>query len=263
MVLAAYLLLGAFAGLSAGLLGVGGGLIIVPALAALFAQQGFSGEILMHLALGTSLATIVVTSLSSVYAHHRHGAVLWPQFRQLAPGILLGAWLGGWLAGQMSSAQLKPVFALFELAVGIYMLSDHRTRSQRGLPGSVAMGGVGGGIGLISSLVGIGGGTLTVPYLHWHGAELRRAIATSAACGMPIAIAGSLSYIVNGWSHPQLPGHSLGFVHLPSLLAVVVSSVVFAPIGARLAHRLPVKTVKRLFALLLLLIAVRMLLSEF
>ena len=252
-----YLLLGAVAGLLAGLLGVGGGLIIVPALLAIFSSQSLPAEQLMHLALGTSLASIVFTSLSSVYAHQQHKAIVWQAFWQLTPGILLGSYLGGWLASQLSSDFLRPVFALFEISVGLYMLSGYQIHSHKTSAG-IAEQTLGGSIiGAISAIVGIGGGTMTVPFLLWQGQSIHRAIATSAACGLPIAIAGSLSYLVNGWS-AQIPA-AAGYIYLPALLGIIISSMLFAPLGARLAHRLPVLQLKRIFALLLLLIGLRLL----
>ena len=258
-----YLTLGAVAGLLAGMLGVGGGLIIVPALAALFLQQGVPSEIIMHLALGTSLASIAFTSLSSMRAHQQHGAILWPLFRQLTPGILFGAALGGWIAGIMTTAWLKPIFAIFELSVGLHILLSRQTQTQRAAAGKAAMTSAGGIIGLISALVGIGGGTLTVPWLAWNSVPLRQAIATSAACGLPIAIAGALSYIINGWHHAALPTQTLGYVHLPALIGIALSSVVLAPLGAKLTHSLPVNTLKKIFGGLLMLLAIKLLLSKF
>jgi uncharacterized protein len=263
LTLGMYLTLGAFAGLLAGLLGVGGGLIIVPVLAALFLHQGVAAEVIMHLALGTSLASIVFTSLSSIRAHQQRGAILWPRFRQLTPGIVFGAALGGWLAGMMTTAWLKPLFAVFELGVALYMLSAVQPHAHRPLPGQAKMSAAGGIIGLVSSLVGIGGGTLTVPLLVWYSVAMRQAIATSAACGLPIALAGSLSYIINGWQQPLLPAHTLGYVHLPAFLGIVISSILFAPLGARLTHSLPVATLKKIFGGFLLLLAIKLLLSEF
>lgn len=258
-----YLTLGAFAGLMAGLLGVGGGLIIVPVLAGVFAQQGVDPAIIMHLALGTSLASIVITSISSVRSHHQHRAVLWPVFWQLTPGIVLGAGLGGLLAGHLSTGLLKPVFALFELGVGLHMLFHRTPQQHRPLPGRAVMAGAGGVIGWVSSLVGIGGGTLTVPFLVWNSVNLRQAIATSAACGLPIAIAGSLAYIVSGWRHELLPKQTLGFVHWPAFFGIIVASMLFAPLGARLTHSLPVATLKKIFGGFLLLLAIKLLLSDF
>ncbi len=258
-----YLILGAFAGTMAGLLGIGGGLIIVPALAAIFVSQNLPGDIIMHLALGTSLATIVVTSLSSIRTHHSHHAVLWPIVRQLAPGILIGAWLGGWLAGQMTTAWLKPIFGIFELLVALHLLSGKQVEEHKNLPGPVVMNSAGGLIGMISAIVGIGGGTLTVPFLVWNGTAIRKAIATAAACGLPIAVSGALSYAVVGWGLPQLPEHTLGYIHLPAFLGIIITSALFAPLGARLTHRLPVQSLKKIFAFFLLLVAAKLLTSEF
>ncbi|TNF36098.1 MAG: sulfite exporter TauE/SafE family protein [Gammaproteobacteria bacterium] len=262
-VLALYLLLGAFAGTMAGLLGIGGGLIIVPALAAIYVSQNLPGDIIMHLALGTSLATIVITSISSVRSHHRHQAVLWPVAARLAPGILIGAWLGGWLAGQLTTAWLKPIFGVFEILVALHLLSGKQVEEHERLPGPLIMNSAGGVIGTISAIVGIGGGTLTVPFLVWHGTAIRKAIATSAACGLPIAISGSLSYAVAGWGNPQLPDHVLGYIHLPAFVGIVLTSALFAPLGARLTHRLPVQLLKKIFAVFLLLVAAKLLTSEF
>lgn len=249
---APYLLLGAFVGLLAGLLGVGGGLIIVPVLSGLFIAQGIHGDIVMHLALGTSLASILATSISSVYSHHRKGAVLWPAAFRLTPGILLGAWSGGMAAGALSSELLRPIFASFELVVALYMLLGSRPHTHQSHPSATNYSISGTVIGFISSIVGIGGGTMTVPWLVWHGRRIHQAIATSAAVGFPIALAGALSYLVAGWQHVALPAQSLGFIYLPALLGIILSSMLFAPLGAALAHRLDVGRLRKLFAFLLL-----------
>ena len=245
------------------MLGVGGGLVIVPVLASLFAWQGLHSSIIMHLALGTSLASIIFTSLSSVRAHQKHQAILWPMFKKLAPGILIGATLGGLIAGYLNTQILKPVFAMFELLVAMHMLSTTQVQAHRGLPETAGMITAGSIIGGLSALVGIGGGTMTVPFLVWCKVNMRHAIATSAAAGLPIAIAGSLSYMVSGWKNPDLPELSLGYVHLPSLAGIALCSVLFAPIGARLAHSLPIHILKKIFALFLILMASKLLLSEF
>lgn len=258
-----YLVLGAFAGVIAGMLGVGGGLIIVPVLASIYAAESMPGDIIMHLALGTSLATIVFTSISSVYAHHKHQAVLWSVFWRLTPGILIGAWLGGWLAGQLSTQWLSPLFACFELLVAFQLLTGKQVNSHRQLPNNLGVGLASGVIGHISAVVGIGGGTMTVPYLLWNNIALRKAIATSAACGLPIAIAGSLSYVFTGWQHSSLPVNTLGFVHLPAFFCIIITSTLCAPIGARLAHHLPVPVLKKFFAIFLIVLAVKLLLNEF
>ena len=256
-----YLLLGAFAGLVAGLLGVGGGLIIVPVLVFIFTGQGVAEHLIVHLAVGTSLATIVFTSISSVRAHHQHGAVLWPAFWQLTPGIVIGAWLGALFADVLASDQLRRFFGVFELLVAIQMTFNVKPRPHRQLPGRAGMVGAGSVIGAISAIVGIGGGTITVPFLGWCNVAMRKAVATSSACGLPIAIAGATGFIVTGWNAVDLPVYSSGYVYWPAFIGIVIASVLSAPLGARLAHRLPAAQLKRIFAVLLYILGLRMLLG--
>lgn len=257
-----YLVLGAFAGTLAGLLGVGGGLIIVPVLVYVFTRQQVAPELLVHLAVGTSLATIVFTSISSVRAHHKRGAVHWDVFWKLTPGIVLGALLGSVIAEWMPAPVLRRFFAVFEWVVAAQLLFGLRPHASRTLPGPTGVFGVGGLIGSISSIVGIGGGTLTVPFLVWCNMRMQEAVATSSACGLPIAIAGAAGFIMTGWSAPHLPAASLGFVYLPALLGVVLASVLFAPVGAWLAHRLPAQALKRVFAIFLIMLGLYMFLSH-
>lgn len=254
-----YLLLGMFAGTVAGLLGVGGGLIIVPVLAFVFSQQSMSAAIIIHMAVGTSLASIVMTSISSVYAHHKHGAVILPVFVQLAPGIVVGAFIGAAVADVLPAELLKNIFGVFELLVATQMLLAAKPAAHRKLPGQVGMSLAGVLIGKVSAIVGIGGGTMTVPYLVWCNVPVHKAVATSSACGLPIAIAGAAGFIVMGWNETGLPTGSSGYVYWPAWLGIVAASVLFAPLGARLAHTLPVNTLKRVFALLLVFLGVRML----
>jgi uncharacterized membrane protein YfcA len=256
-----YLLLGAFAGLVAGLLGVGGGLIIVPVLVFIFTGQGVAEHLIVHLAVGTSLATIVFTSISSVRAHHQHGAVLWPAFWQLTPGIVIGAWLGALFADLLASDQLRRFFGVFELLVAIQMTFNVKPRPHRQLPGRAGMVGAGSVIGAISAIVGIGGGTMTVPFLVWCNVAMRKAVATSSACGLPIAVAGATGFIVTGWNAVDLPAYSSGYVYWPAFIGIVIASVLSAPLGARLAHRLPAAQLKRIFAVLLYILGLRMLLG--
>jgi uncharacterized membrane protein YfcA len=257
-----YLLsLGAAAGFIAGLLGVGGGLIIVPILALIFTRQAVSDSIIMHLAIGTSLATIVFTSISSVWAHHRRGAVRWVEFFRLTPGIIIGAWLGAAIADSLPTAGLRIFFGLFELFVAIQMSLGLKPKPHRTLPGNAGMLGAGHVIGAVSSIVGIGGGTLTVPFLVWCNVSIREAVATSAACGLPIAIAGAIGYLVTGWHDIHLPEYSLGFIYLPALLGISSASILFAPLGARMAHRLPARRLKQVFAVVLYILAGYMLFS--
>jgi uncharacterized membrane protein YfcA len=256
-----YLFTGAVAGLSAGLLGIGGGLIIVPILFFIFSAQAVPAAHVMHMALATSLATIVITSLSSARAHHKRGAVLWPLVISLSPGIIIGAWLGAMLASSLASDILKPVFGVFELLVAIHLLINYKpdTHSSSISTATSTIGGV--VIGGVSSTVGIGGGTLTVPFLLWHNISIRNAVASSAACGFPIAVAGTAAYIVSGWNTAGLPAYSLGYVNLPAFAVIIVTSIIAAPAGAALAHKLPEKTLRLFFALCLLALAIRMLLS--
>jgi uncharacterized membrane protein YfcA len=215
----------------------------------------------MHLAIGTSLATIVLTSLSSIRAHHQRGAVLWPVVGRLTPGIIAGAWLGAAVAHLLPTVALRTIFGLFELAVAAQMALGVSAAPHRQLPGLAGSSFAGGLIGSVSAIVGIGGGTLTVPFLSWCNVEMRRAVATSAACGLPIALAGAIAFMVAGWNHPALPGASSGYLHWPAVLGIGLTSVLFAPLGARLAHTLPAYTLRRIFALFLALLGIRMLLA--
>lgn len=259
----AYLSVGAIAGVLAGLLGVGGGLIIVPMLMFCFTRLGLPSDSMMHLALGTSLASIAFTSVSSCMAHHKRGAVVWVAVRRIVPGILLGTFFGSFIAAQLSPAWLKGFFSVFIGYVAVQMLLDKKPAPSRELPGMLGMSSVGSVIGLVSSLVGIGGGTLSVPFLLWCNLTGHRAIGTSAAIGFPIAITGSLGYLVYGWQADSLPPGAVGYVYLPALVCIVSASVLTAPLGVRLAHRLPVSRLKRIFAVLLIVVGTRMVLSLF
>jgi len=260
-VIPAYLLAGAVAGFFAGLLGVGGGVVVVPLLTIFFSGQGFPTNEVLHLALGTSMATILFTSLSSLRAHHAHRAVLWPVMRDLTPGVLIGTLLGALLAARISSRALSIFFVIFMIFVAVQMIANLRPKASRNLPGRRGLGVVGTVIGAVASLAAMGGGALTVPYLIWCNVRPHQAIGTSAAVGLPIAIGGTIGYVWNGWGHPGLPPGSLGFVYLPALGIILIASVLMAPLGARLAHRLPIAVLKRVFAGLLLLLSAKMLWS--
>lgn len=256
-----YLALGGLAGVLAGLLGVGGGVVIVPILTFLFTAQQMPAPFILHLALGTSLASIVFTSISSLRAHHDKGAVDWQVFRRVTPGILLGTLLGSWLAAHLSTRFLKAFFVFFLYYVAAQMLVGMKPRPSRQLPGAQGMFGIGSLIGGVSSLVGIGGGSMSVPFLVWCNVSLRNAIGTSAAIGFPIALAGAVGYVANGLTIANLPAHSLGFVYLPALLGIALASMLTAPFGARLAHSLPVAHIKKVFALLLMVMGTKMLMG--
>ncbi len=260
--LLAYLALGAFAGFFAGLLGVGGGAVMVPVLAVMFAAQNFPDAHLMHLALGTSMATIIFTSVSSLRAHHQHGAVLWPIVKSVAPGIILGTLAGAQIAAHVPTRPLAIFFAVFMSYVAIQMILNVKPKPSRELPGATAMFGVGAGIGGISSLVAIGGGSLSVPFMTWCNIKMHQAIGTSSAIGFPIAVAGTVGYMISGYGAMQqggLPAGSFGFIYLPALAGTVIASVLAAPFGAKLAHRLPVAVLKKIFAGVIILLVAKML----
>ena len=256
-----YPLLGVVVGFFAGLLGVGGGAIMVPVLTSLFVAQGFPVQVVVHLALGTSMAAIVITSLSSLRAHHRHGAVRWEIVRAITPGILLGTFAATFVASRVNSLPLALFFVCFMTYVAVQMLVNIKPKPSRELPGPFGMSVVGAGIGGVSALVAIGGGSLSVPFMTWCNVKAHDAIGTSAAIGLPIALAGTVGYLVNGWGAAQAPAATLGFIYLPALVLVSSASFFTAPVGARLAHRLPVPVLKKIFAAVLLSLCAKMLYS--
>ncbi|MEO5371692.1 MAG: sulfite exporter TauE/SafE family protein [Magnetococcus sp. DMHC-1] len=256
-----YALLGAASGVLAGLLGVGGGIILVPVLVISLESQGVVPAISMHVALGTSLAIIVLTAMASIRAHHRRGAVEWSIVWRITPGILVGTFLGSGVADHLSGPTLKKLFGLFALGLAFYLAFGRPPIASRTLPKVTGMALVGGIIGCISALMGIGGGSLSVPFMVWCNVTMRQAVATSAAIGWPIAMAGTLGYILTGWGEIHLPPLSLGYVHFPAVLGVAIASVFCAPLGARWAHTIQPLLLRRLFATLLLVLGGRMLLA--
>jgi uncharacterized membrane protein YfcA len=256
-----YLATGVTSGLLAGLFGVGGGVVVVPALIFVFGGLGFAPDWIAHLAVGTSLATILGTGGASVLAHHRRGAVRWDLFLRLTPGILMGAWIGAAVAGLLPHLWLQRIFGTFLLYVGLHLLWPRERPAPGDLPGRLGMGMAGTGIGALSSLVGIGGGTLTVPFLVRAGLGVRNAVATSAACGLPIALAGAVGFMMTGWGREGLPPGSTGFVYWPAVAVILLASIPTAPFGARLAHTLPTGVLKRVFGILVLVMGARLLLG--
>lgn len=251
----ALLLLGCFIGFAAGLLGIGGGMLMVPFMTMLLTAEQFPEHLVVHMAIATALATIMFTSISSVRAHHMRGAVDWRVVKLLAPGILIGSWIGPWIGKQLSSSGLAIFFAVFVAVVATQMLIDRKPSADRKLPGAPGMFAAGGIIGMLSGLVGAGGGFISVPFMTRRNIKIHSAVGTSAALGFPIALAGTLSNIYFGIGTAGLPAGSLGFVYLPALFIISLTSVTTAPLGARLAHALPVKTMKKIFAVLLYLLA--------
>ncbi len=257
----AYPLLGIFGGFVAGLFGVGGGMTLVPFLFMIYTAQGIPADQVMHLALGTSMATIVLTSLSSMRAHHARGAVNWRVVRAMVPGLVVGTLGGSLVAGQVPSRPLAAAFVVIVYFAAAQMMLDARPKPHRALPGPAGLLAVGLTIGLVSSLVAAGGGFLSVPFMVFCNVAVHTAVGTSAAMGFPIALAGVVGYIAAGLREGGLPPYTFGYVYLPAFVGIVTLSILLAPVGARLAHRLPVGRLKRAFGAFLALLATKMLTS--
>jgi uncharacterized protein len=255
----AYLGIGAVVGFLAGMLGIGGGMVMVPMLFFVFSAKGFPPTHLMHFALGTALATVVFTSAASARAHHHHGGVDWRVARAMAPGIVAGSLGAALVAGFVPTRPLAVFFTAFMFYASAQMFFEAKPVPTRSLPGAAGLFSVGAGIGAISSILAAGGAFLSIPFLLRCNVPLRRAIGTAAANGFPIAVAGTVGYIAHGLSVPNLPAGSLGFVYLPALALVVAASIPLAPLGARLAHWMPVRRLRVVFSLMLLALALRML----
>ncbi|MEI7842207.1 MAG: sulfite exporter TauE/SafE family protein [Gallionellaceae bacterium] len=256
---AAYLLLGAVAGFLGGMFGIGGGTVLVPVLLMLFQAQHFPAEHAMHLALGSSMSVILFTSIASMRKHHQHGAVNWRVVFNITPGILLGTAIGALFASKVSPYFLTLFFALFVYFAAIQILLDIRPHAARQLPRFGGMTLMGGFTGWISTLVSVGGGTLTVPFLIWCNMPIRHAIGTASAIGFPIAVGGTMGYIVTGLPASGLPSFSAGYVYLPAMLGCALISIATAPLGAQTAHRTNVGMLRKLFAVLLLALATKLL----
>ncbi|MFC5511553.1 sulfite exporter TauE/SafE family protein [Massilia jejuensis] len=252
------LAMGAFGGFAAGLLGIGGGMILVPFITMVLTARGVPETLVVHMAIATSLATIMFTSLSSVRAHHRHGAVLWRVVQLLAPGIVAGSMIGPWIGKQMDASTLAWFFGAFVAFSATQMLVNKKPAAARDLPGTGGMFAAGGLIGTLAGLVGAGGGFVSVPFMTWCGVRIHHAVATSAALGFPIALAGTVANVFYGWGEPGLPDYSLGFVYMPALLIIVAASVATAPLGARTAHKMPVRRLQKVFAVILYALAAYM-----
>jgi uncharacterized membrane protein YfcA len=253
-----FLILGAVVGFAAGLLGIGGGILIVPCTVFLLSSRGFPPEVILHLAIATSLGTIMFTSISSMRAHHRQGAVLWRAVAMFAPGIVIGSWIGPWLGKQLHAPVLGLVFAAFLALSATQMLLQKKGDIVRELPNATGMIAMGGLIGMLAGLLGAGGAFVSVPFMTRCNVKIHHAVATSAALGFPIALTGTLSNVYYGWNTPGLPPGSLGFIYLPALLVISLASVSTAPLGARTAHKMEVKSLRKVFAVLLYLLAAYM-----
>ena len=256
-----YLCLGGVVGFMAGLLGIGGGGIMVPILTSLFLLQGVPVDNVVHLALGTSMAAIIITSISSMRAHHKRGMVQWNIVRQISPGIAVGAFSATFLIVYLNSVAASLFFAIFMAYVSVQMFLDIKPKPTRTLPSRLWVSSAGVVIGAISSMVSIAGGSLSVPYMSWHNIDMKKAISTSAAIGVPIAIVGSIGFMVNGFEVSIDLPYTVGFINVLAVFCVSIVSYFLAPVGAGFAHRLPTKILKKIFAVLLLCLSLKMLIS--
>ena len=262
--IAAYFLLGLLVGFMAGLLGVGGGAIMVPIFAMLFVLQGVATpENVMHLSLGTSMATIIFTSFASLRAHHKKQNIQTNMAIKIAAGVLVGTFAATFVASYAKGVYLALFFSAFMIFVAVKMFQTKEYRpnpSPHGIVGNILSGTF---IGAVSALVSIGGGSLSVPYLMHQNFDIKRAIGTSAAIGFPIAVSGTLGYLVNGWSHTDWPHYTLGFIYLPAVAAVAIGSALTAPLGVKYATTLPVNTLKKIFGVLAVILSIKMLTTVF
>lgn len=261
MIYLLYLLLGAFAGVLSGLFGIGGGLVIVPVLLTTFKVLNFPAELSIHMALGTSLATIIFTSMNSVWAHHKHKGVPWTVVRTMVPAVVIGSYLGGFVAHSLDATLLSYLFSGFIFLVALKMWFGVKVSSQQPLPGTLGLSFAGSGIGFISAIFGIGGGVISVPLLSRFGLPMRNAVGASAALGMPIAFTGALSYVISGWDVADLPEMSLGYVYLPAFLGIILASSLFSRVGANLSQKLEHRKLQRCFAILLIVVCLKTLLT--
>ena len=245
---------GIFAGLIAGLLGLGGGLIIVPVLVLLFNWQGMATEQIMHMAIGTSMMTICVTALASLTAHQQQQNIHWQAVRKLIGGLMLGGFFGAWLASRLSGEALQQFFAVFALlmAIRVWIKLPHSGYPQ--LLKSAAATSFGSLTGVLSAFVGIGGGTLVVPYLLLAGLPVKRAIGSAAACGLPIALSAVAGFII--WAPKSTDDWQTGYIYWPAFFAIALTSSICAPLGVKLAKRLPETLLRQLFSFALLLVAI-------
>lgn len=258
-----YLLMGLFVGWFAGLLGIGGGLILVTLMVYLFTVQGFPEDRIVHMALGTSIASIIFTSISSLRAHHKHGAVRWDIVRGAAAGLVVGTILGTLVADQLKSKYLAIFFVIFVYYSAVQMFVNAKPKPSRQLPGLLGLNIAAVGIGIVSALVGVGGGVMTIPLMSLCNVPMRNAIGTSAALGLPIAIAGTVGFIATGIGKDHLPPYSLGYVYVPALIGIVLGTLVTVPWGAKMAHTMPVPRLKKIFAVILFILATKMLWTLF
>ncbi len=258
--------LGALVGFLAGLLGIGGGLVVVPALVYLLPQLGIgngalSNEVIMPMALATSLSAIVMTSSSAAFAHHKNNNIPWDIAKPLMFIVAFGALLGAFIADHLSAQVLTNFFAVAVILLASYMFASIRTQQTRELPSKIKLQIISLVTGIVASLMGMAGGAILVPVLTYFGMPLRHSIGIATVCGVMVALFGSLGYIISGMDNELLPAWSFGYVYLPALLGIILTSSLFAPVGVKFAAKLPVQTLKKFFAMLLILVAIKMILT--
>lgn len=256
-----YLMLGTFVGFMAGLLGVGGGGILVPLLVTIFSYQSIGQENVVHLALGTSLACMIISSTASIYAHAARGNVVWKVLYGMTPGIILGAFLVTHIAANINSTYIAIFFAMFMALVAVQMFLNWKPKPSLKPIKFRSLFMAGSGIGSVSALAAVGGGFLAVTYLSYKNIEMKKAIGTSAAIGFPIAIAGTIGYMISGWYKTLNDPYTFGFIYLPAFLVISITSCIAAPLGASCSNNLPEKQLKKIFAIVSLLLSVKMLFS--
>jgi len=256
-----YVAIGAAVGFFAGMLGIGGGAIMVPLLVILFDAQGLPKSHILHLAVGTGMATILFTSVASVRAHASRGAIRWDIARNITPGILVGGLVGSWIASFIPPLVFAALFTAVIYIAATNLLIDRKPKPSREAPGFAGMSVFGFVVSAASAFAAIGGAFLTVPFMLWCNVPMLQAIGTAAVIGFPIALSGTVGFIATGLRETGLPPYTVGFVYLPALAGIVVTSMLMAPVGAAAAHRLPTVWLKRIFAVLFYVMATKMLLT--
>lgn len=249
---------GFLAGMLAGMFGVGGGIVVVPILALLFTDLGFPPGHVMHLAIGTSLATIIVNAVVSTRAHHKHENVDWRIFRYMAPTGVAGAVFATWLAARIHSEALQLIFATFECVIAVHLLLGKLPHRHKEFTSRLGLSAFGSIVGMTSSLLGIGGGTVSVPFLIYGTRDMRAAIGTATAIGLPLSVVGAAGYAISGTGVPGLPAPSLGFIYLPAAVGIALAGIFGAPLGVKLAQRLPIPVLKKCLAVVLFVVGVKM-----
>ncbi len=253
------MLIGSIAGVLSGLLGIGGGIIVIPLLVWLFKAQNIPSDLVMHLAAGTSLSVMIFTAASSLYGHIKHGVVIWPIYRQLAVGMIIGTVFGAIFGHFLPGKILEILFAIFVFIVAIRMLMAIKPKSKKTLPRPLSMFSIALLIGSKSGLLGLGGGAITIPFLGYCNVPVRDIVAVSVACSLTIAIVGTISFVFTGQHATDLPAWSLGYIYLPAFLGIVLTGPLCAQLGAYFSHKLPVTVLTRILGAALLIMAVRML----